>query len=88
MTEIGITYARTEDIDPSPGLERGDGTGVAPEIGRRRLAGSGATPEKEEGGDIETKSEMGAETREIEIGAGVGRSTGRGEVGALINPQP
>ena len=71
--------AMSEDTDPDP--KRGGEKGVDLETGPRNPVESGATQEKEEGGDIKTESEMGRGTRGIGKGVGVGRSTGRGEVG-------
>ena len=57
MREIGIRDATIEDTDPD--LERDDEIEVDRETGQRSPAGSGATQEKEEGGDIEMESPMG-----------------------------
>lgn len=81
MIESGITDATIEDIDP--GLKKGDEIEADPETGRRSPVGSGVTQEKEGAGDIKMESEMGREIGGIRNGAGVGRSIGRGEVGAL-----
>ncbi|CAD6575203.1 MAG: hypothetical protein ASARMPREDX12_007146 [Alectoria sarmentosa] len=76
--EIGTTAAMSEDTDPDP--KRGGEKGVDRKTGQRNPVESGATQEKEEGGDIKTESEMGRGIRGIGKGVGVGRSTGRGEV--------
>lgn len=68
----------SEDTDPDP--KRGGEKGVGRETGQRNPVESGATPEKEERGDIKTESET--EGRGLRgNGVGVGRSTDRGEVG-------
>ena len=80
MLESGIPDTTSEDTDP--GLKKSGEIEAEPETGRRSLVGSAATQEKEEGGDIKMESAMGREIGEIRNGAGVGTTTGHGEVGA------
>lgn len=81
MIETGTTDAMIEDTDP--GLERGGEIEVDRETVRRSPVGTGATQGTEEGGDIKMKSAMGREIGGRGNEAGVGKDTGRGEVGAL-----
>ena len=81
MIETGIMDATIEDTDL--GLKRGGEIEVDPETGQKSPAGSGATQEKEEGEDIKMRIETEREIGGIGNRAGAGRSTGRGEVGAL-----
>ncbi|KAL9067064.1 MAG: hypothetical protein Q9161_007154 [Pseudevernia consocians] len=82
MIETGTTDATIEDTDP--GLKRGGEIEVDPETGQRSPLECAAIQEKEQCGDIKMESETGREIGGIGNGAGVRRSTGRGEVGALI----
>lgn len=81
MIESENMDATIEDTDP--GLKKSDEIGADPETGRRSPVGSGVTQEKEGAGNIKMESEMGREIKGISNEAGVERSIGRGEVGAL-----
>ncbi|KAL9126168.1 MAG: hypothetical protein Q9175_007958 [Cornicularia normoerica] len=76
--ETGTTDATIADTDR--GLKIGGETEVDPEAGQRSPVRSGATQEKEGGGDIKTENETGQEIGVTGNGAGVERSTGRAEV--------
>ena len=86
MIETGTTDATIEDTDP--GLKKGGEIEVDPETGQRSPLECAAIQEKEQGGDIKMEIETGREIGGIGNGAGVRRSTGRGEVGALIPVPP
>lgn len=77
MTETDTTAVTIEDTDPD--LNRDGETEADLPIDQQRTVGSGATLGKEEVGSLRKEGEMGGE---IIGGAGVGRSTDRGEVGA------